>query len=699
MHRSWFQRVALPTATLLLAGSSFAAQGPQQRPQLYVITNVRLNDATDAPRHHIVLRGGRVESVLDAAAALPPGARIVEAKDLIASPAFIDAFTAAGCVTPTPKVDRDIPANTRADVQIDMRDANRKGVAPGFRAVDVLDLAKDKAKAYREAGFGALLAAPQGQLLGGTSVLACTRDAAMRDTVIAPEVFAHAAFRASGAGYPATPMGFMAQLRQFFLDAQRQVELEKRFAAGRPGQRPPFDSDLGAATSVLAHKRRVVCEAQSARAIERWIKLADEFGFDIAIAGGRDAWKLAGVLAARGIPVILTLDWGEEVKDPHEKEKQAAKKKAEAEKKPKEVPEKPVPLAAAAPAPDASAPATQSAPPESTPSPGERSQDPAQKPPEQKPSEQKPPEQKEAPTPIEEKKSDEAKPDETKPDDKKPDDKAAKPKEWEYEEPLPVREERRRLWEEGRDCAMKLRTAGVAYTFGSAEASPADLVKRVRTLVENGLPTDEALALLTRGAAEVLGQGSHLGQIAPGFDASIALWTAAPLSKDAKLAWLFVDGFPYEFEIKKDEGEGGKPDEGVNATGTWELTIEGRGGARPATVVIKMSDDGDVTGTYTSKNPRDESEVTADVKGHVSGKTLTLRTTLNFGNRESELVIKGELAGDEITGESTTRGGFGEFTSTMKGTRKPKRAQESLDLEVDDHPEHSCKEMEGGAQR
>ena len=115
-------------------------------------------------------------------------------------------------------------------------------------------------------------------------------------------------------------MGAVAQLRQFFLDANRNAELERRRSAGKPGVRPPFDADLEAVAPALLKKRRIVCEAASPGDVERWVRLSDEFGFEIGLSGGREAWKRAALLKQRGIPVFLTLDWGEEIEDPHAKE-------------------------------------------------------------------------------------------------------------------------------------------------------------------------------------------------------------------------------------------------------------------------------------------------------------------------------------------------------------------------------------------
>jgi imidazolonepropionase-like amidohydrolase len=664
-----------PRRALVLAASlavAWTAQQPARSsplqatpsPQFYVVRDVRLEDKPDAPRKTLVLRGGRIQSVLEVQASNPPGARVVEGAGQLALPAFVDAYTQAGCVTPAPKVDRDLPADTRADAQVDMREANRKGIQPAFRAVDVFELTKDKAKAYREAGFGVLLSTPQGQLLSGSSVLATTREAAPRDAVIDAEVCLHGAFRANGPGYPATPMGYVAQLRQFFLDAQRQRELNLRFELGRPGLRPPFDADLQAALPLLEPGQRLVCEADSARAIERWIALGDELGFQVAISGGREAWKLAEVLAVRQIPVFLTLQWGEEVKDPHEKEKKEKEKKEKEKQKPppeaKPTLEKPEAKPTAEKPPGEKPPEAPDAPPEEPKPQAPPTQEPA------KPAETAPPS-----------KPGEKQEGEKKPAEKAPDKKAEEKKLWEYEEPMAVREEKRRLWEEGRDCALKLHAAGVRFAFGSDSDSPGELLKKVRTLVELGLPQDVALAGLTTSSAELLGAASHLGRIAPGADATFALWTAHPLTKDAKLAWLFIDGYPSEFEIQKDEVDTGKPDEGVDATGTWLIEVQAEDNTRKYTFKLAMEENGDVTGTLATKNPRDDSDISADCKGHVSGKTLTLKATLTAGRGETQMELKGELAGDEFTGESTTKAAFGEFTRPAKGTRTPKQGERS----------------------
>ncbi|MGR3794120.1 8-oxoguanine deaminase [Vannielia sp. SX4] len=56
-----------------------------------------------------------------------------------------------------------------------------------------------------------------------------------------------------------------------------------------------------------------------------------------------------------------------------------------------------------------------------------------------------------------------------------------------------------------------------------AEARMALLMARVRDGAD-AMPAREALRIATRGGAELLGRGSHLGQIRPGFRADLAIW-------------------------------------------------------------------------------------------------------------------------------------------------------------------------------
>ena len=582
---------------------SHAAAQAALRPQPTFVRGVAL-DRSGETKGSLYLRDGSIVAVLDADAPPPAGTRVVEGEGLFCLPAFLDAYSRQGVTVTPPVKDQDLPPNEQADVGIDMRLANRKGIQPAFLAARALALTKEQSEAWRKSGFGAVLVAPGGELLAGSSVLAVTREAAMRDVVVREEVFAHAAFNASGGGYPGTLRGYFAQLRQFFLDSQRQLELTRRSAEGRPGPRPPFDAELAAGARLVRGEQRLLCEAEGMEDFARWFRLAREFELEPGFVGGREAWRAQESLKSAGAPLVLTLDWGKEVDDPRPKEEKKASEAASEEK------------VEAAPA---EAPAEEAA------------------------------EEVVATEPV-----------------------------WEFTEPYAVRLEKRRLWEEKRDNAVRLHEAGVPFAFGSANQKPGELLASVRTLVKNGLPAEAALHALTQGAAELLGVERRLGAVAAGKDATFALWRADPLiDEKAAVAWMFVDGFASEFkeEKKKEKGEGGKPAEGLDATGSWKLAFEVQGeGVKEAELTLEMDEQGAVEGTIAVESPMGGGRIEADVSGTLDGDELELAFTLAFGEFKIDTTLTATLEGDTLEGETEffMPGADEPMSQSFTGKREPK---------------------------
>jgi hypothetical protein len=237
---------------------------------------------------------------------------------------------------------------------------------------------------------------------------------------------------------------------------------------------------------------------------------------------------------------------------------------------------------------------------------------------------------------------------------------------------MALREERRRLWEEGRDCAIRLAEAGVLFGFGTAGAKPGELLKKVRALVEAGLAEQVALDALTATIAAELGVERRLGALEVGRDASLALWTASPFREKSELARLFVDGFEHEFDLEDEDTD--PPDEGVDATGEWTLSYTRGGDTRGGSASLTMQQDGGVTGTLREEAP-DGSLLETSVEGRVSGKELVLEGTFDVGGTKIEVRLEAELEGDSLSGDAVGKGEFGERESRVTGTRDPKEVR------------------------
>jgi len=605
-------RLRRPGLAWVFALTALAPRGAAQaapRPQPYCIRGVSMDRAGEK-KATLILRDGAIAAVLDEAAPPPPGTRVIEGAGLICLPAFLDAFSRQGCTVPQPVKDQDLPPNEQADVGIDMRLANRKGIQPAFRAVTALAIAKEQSEAWRKSGFGAALIAPGGELLSGASALATTREAAMRDLVVRDEVFAHAAFTANGPGYPSTLMGYFAQLRQFFLDSQRQLELEQRYAQGRPGLRPSFDATLDAGEALVSGQRTLLCEASQADDFERWARLAKEFGLKLNFVGGAEAWRVQDELAQWGATVVLTLDWGKEVKDP--------RPKAEAKKEKEETPPKTAETAEATAAkPDAPAESAEA---------------------------KKPAEAKEAVWEYDEPYA----------------VRLERRLKWEKNRDCALRlaeagvrfafgtanGKPSELLEHVRTLVKTGLSAELALTALTHDAAEFLGVERRLGKVEPGF---DATFVLWRADPLTDEKASAAWVFVDGFPSE------------------------FKEEKKKEKGAGPSEGIDASGTWQLEFKAEGEG-VKAATLVLEMAKDGALKGTLEVENPMGGAHVTSDVTGTVSADELELTCTLAFSQFTIEAALTATIAGDALDGKSTFKmpGGDEPMTQTFTGKRAPK---------------------------
>lgn len=571
------------------------------------------------------MREGRITEILDAGVELPGGYRTIDGGGGLALPAFIDSCSTVGLTLPQPVEKQDAMSSLVGNVHIGMREANRKGLQPALEVVTVLNFAEKDFESYREQGFAVVHSNATGEILSGQSCVTTLSEAALRDRVVANRLFLAAGLSARGGGYPSTLMGYLSHLRQFILDAKWHALRQDRYSRGRLDRRPPLDAELDAIKNVLAKKQRLLCEANSAGDIRRWLNFAEAQDVKIAIQGGREAWKVAAELAEAGVPVLLGLDWGDEVEDPDAEEK----KKAEEEEAATEEPE--------------SEEAAKEAETETT-------EDP----------------------PVEEVFEEGTQEEESSVDEQNETDDTDEEESWEYEEPIGLLRERRRIWEERRDCALRLNEAGVTFVFATSGQSPKDLLENSRELVEQGLPEDVALAALTSRSAVVLGIGRRLGKIEKGFDASLAIWSDSPFAKKASLEWLVVDGATFEFE--REEDSGGAPAEGVDMTGEWEVVYSDQTG-EPAVLELDMQEDGEIIGTLSFEGPGGEAS-SSEVTGSVSGHHVTLKGSIEMGQFSAKIRIEGDVEGDSFKGDATWKFSGGEDSNSFTAKRKPNWSHE-----------------------
>lgn len=186
----------------------------------------------------------------------------------------------------------------------------------------------------------------------------------------------------------------------------------------------------------------------------------------------------------------------------------------------------------------------------------------------------------------------------------------------------------------------RLAEAGIPFTFSSfGTDDPNSFKEGIQKAIENGLPQNKALDVLTIGAAAFLGLEKVLGTIEPGKMANLALVEGEILAKDAKVKYVFADG--KKFELKETAvKEGEKPT--VNITGKWEISIEEAG---LKLTMDFVQEEAALSGKLTT--PFGVFDFTG---GTVSGNELYFEMNLSVGGQDIDLYFTGVVEDDTMTG-------------------------------------------------
>jgi imidazolonepropionase-like amidohydrolase len=257
---------------------------------------IELGNGKSIPKGNIIIRGGKIAAV-GANASVPAGITTYDATGTTVYPGFIDGFSTTGLKLPA-SPDPATPPNTTVTAPPTMWEMNRKGIRGRLNAAECLDLAGVLSDAHK-AGITVALLSPGAGLVRGRTAIASMTDEKQSATPFGIGL----SYRGSGGtGYPGTPMGYTALLRQTLADAQT-------YATNSPSKE---DLDLKGITPLLKKETFAVFAADSEADIFRAFKTSEEFGFPFLVSGGREAYQKADQLAAAKIPVLVNIAIGTE---------------------------------------------------------------------------------------------------------------------------------------------------------------------------------------------------------------------------------------------------------------------------------------------------------------------------------------------------------------------------------------------------
>lgn len=406
------------------------------------------------------------------------------------------------------------------------------GIQPQRNARAMLDPEESALGDLREAGFTAAHVVPRGEMLPGSGAVILLAGDRPGQMVLDEDASLFAQFEGAGRVYPATDMAVIATLRQLVREERRRQSLGERYTDDPQGlPRPGHDDVYDAFRPVLSGEKPLFFFTEGALDIHRALRLQEELGFPLALAGLQQSFAATGALQETDAPLFLSLALPEEPDDQPAAEADSAAADT------------------TGPASDTLAVGQDTAKAVTPEAPGSafirdfrtRSYEDA--------------------------------------DDER--------------ENLLAR--RSLFAERYYETAATLREAGLRFGFSTMDADAGDLLGNLRTMVEHGLSEEDALAALTTNAAELLGLSRQLGTVEEGKIANLVVTGAPLFEEDAPVRYVFVDGREFEYDAGGGSGappeEGIEPAgtwsfevESPQGTFGGTLTVEGTPGALSGTI-------------------------------------------------------------------------------------------------------------------
>lgn len=297
--------LAIAAVGLFTATSAFA--------QSYTVTNARIVTVSGAviERGSIVVRDGLIDAV-GANVAAPADTIVIDGSGLTIYPGLIDSASNLGMPVPQGMSQGGsfgMGGGTQAP--LDGLSNYPAAMRPETLAIDAFKSGDAQFEAARNAGFTTAVVSGRTGIFPGASLVVNLAGERVSAMSIKSPASQNITFTTAGGGvYPGSLLGTFSALRQMFLDAKRQQDIEKIYAADPKSiRRPELDASLTSLYPVIDRKMPVVFNVSRERDIERALNFAKEFNLKAVISGGQEAWKLAARLKAEDVPVLLSLNF------------------------------------------------------------------------------------------------------------------------------------------------------------------------------------------------------------------------------------------------------------------------------------------------------------------------------------------------------------------------------------------------------
>lgn len=322
----------LVTALLLFGAFAFA-----EGPQAVAIRNAKIVTVSGPiiAKGTVVLRDGLIEAVGENVQ-VPADAWVVDGEGMTVYPGLIDSMSTVGI----PSLAAAPPATTatgrggRGQTATPAAPSAAASAAPAARSMGPEDrpqttswvLAADEVQpgdpriaTLRSTGFTTTVTFPERGIFGGQgSIIDLSSAEKAGEMVVVPAIGQYIALGGGrsgfGGGFPSALMGYIAYVRQIYLDADHYRLVKEAYAKDPRGMtRPQYDRAL---EGVLA-SQRILLPANRVVEMDRMLRFAAELKQPVILYGMKEGYRpeAAEVLKQYNSPVLVSLKWSEPARD------------------------------------------------------------------------------------------------------------------------------------------------------------------------------------------------------------------------------------------------------------------------------------------------------------------------------------------------------------------------------------------------
>ncbi len=312
----------IKTVCITLAALAALIAPPVARldaPDVYAIKDAQIitGSGKTIAKGTVVFRNGLITDVGETVR-IPADARIIDGAGMTVYPGIIDSFTSLGLPAPAAPAAAAGPGGGRqaalaAAAAGQQPNPDQALGDPSISAADQVKPGGNGVEDARSVGITAALTSPrQGLFPGQSAVINLAGNEASRLVLRAPVALTVQFATTPGffGQYPNSLMGTVAFIRQSFYDAMHYRDETDRYDRVKRGvDRPKYDKKLAAMQPALKGDMPVLFVANSEGDIRRALMVADEFKLKPIIAGALYGYRVAGMLKAKNVPVILSVDF------------------------------------------------------------------------------------------------------------------------------------------------------------------------------------------------------------------------------------------------------------------------------------------------------------------------------------------------------------------------------------------------------